>query len=840
MAPKIATRIGHSLMQTSTKWRFAIWLCLMLAASLWTLQLWQNGAKVQSDILAMLPHLQQDALTARALEQVESTLADQVYLALIAEDESQAIAAATLLMEQLKTQHTAFTDIRSADLQMGEALGQFYFPYRFKLLTPEQTQALSHDGLEHLIASATQQLYNAFSYANSQLLTQDPLLLFPDNLLALAPSSKLGASQGILLAHPNQGVDTQKGVDNSEGVAAIVMAKGTESAFNPNAQLRQQAALTQALNAVSTQYASVKVLQAGALFHAIEATNTAKSEISVLGLASLLGVVLLVWLAFRSVMPLLLAMVTIGSGLLLAVTFTLSVFGELHLLTLVFGTSLIGIAIDYSFHFYCERLSDNERSAQATVAYIFPTVSLAFITSALAYVGIGLAPFPGMQQVAIFCASGLLGAYLTLVLAYPLLAGSKLPSGERPLTLAQAYLAKLTGFSNKLVSPWGLSLFALVLVAVCLLGISKLNVDDDIRHLQQSPASVTEPEDKLRKLLSGGTDNQFLLVRASSEEALLQRLEALSPQLDAAIKEQELGNYVSLSRYLPSKQKQDAAYQLQGKIYQSQLTTVLNNIGLDDNLAPDLSAAYLAAKDSYITPADFFELGLGKQLAPLWLAPQGLAPLEHSTEPTTSPDNANQGNDSHGAIVLLGGIEDIAALKARFANDAQVQLIDKVADISTVMGYYRLLTLKLLGLALVIALLLFSLSFGVKRAALVVAVPALAALLTLAILGLVGSPLSLFHALALILVFGIGIDYSLFFASAQQHGKAVMMAVFMSACSTLLAFGLLAFSQTQAIHYFGLTLSLGIGFTFVLSPLILTTSQVLTTNKVSIPTRNVI
>lgn len=834
MATKIATRIGHRLMHTSSKLRLAIWLCLMLAASLWTLQLWQNGAKVQSDILAMLPHLQQDALTARALEQVESTLADQVYLALIAKDETQAIAAAALLMEQLKAQNGAFTDIRSADMQMGEALGQYYFPHRFKLLTPEQADALTHNGLDNLVTSATTQLYNAFSYANSQLLTQDPLLLFPANLLALAPSSKLSAKQGILLAHPNQGVD------NSEGVAAIVMAKGKDSAFNPNAQLIQQAALTQALTTVTEQYAGIQVLQAGALFHAIEATNTAKSEISVLGLASLLGVVLLVWLAFRSVMPLLLAMVTIGSGLLLAVTFTLSVFGELHLLTLVFGTSLIGIAIDYSFHFYCERLSDHQRSAQATVAYIFPTVSLAFITSALAYVGIGLAPFPGMQQVAIFCASGLLGAYLTLVLAYPLLAGSKLPSGERPLNLAQVYLTKLTGFSNKLVSPWGLSLFTLVFVGVCLLGISQLKVDDDIRHLQQSPASVTEPEDKLRKLLSGGTDNQFLLVRAPNEEALLQRLEALGPQLDTAIKQQELGNYVSLSRYLPSKQKQDAAYQLQGEIYQSQLSAVLSSIGLDDSLAPSLSAVYLDAKDSYITPADFFELGFGKQLAPLWLAPLGLAPLEHSTEPSASADNTNLGSDCHGAIVLLGGIEDIAALKARFAKDPQVQLIDKVADISTVTGHYRLLTLKLLGLALVIALLLFSLSFGLKKATVVVAVPALAAVLTLAILGLVGSPLSLFHALALILVFGIGIDYSLFFAAAAQHGRAVMMAVFMSASSTLLAFGLLAFSQTQAIHYFGLTLSLGIGFTFVLSPLILTTSQVLTTNKVSIPTRNVI
>lgn len=811
MAANFTARANQALIQSSPKWRLAIWLLLMLSASLWTLQLWQNGARVQSDILAMLPHLQQDKLTERALNQVEATLADQVYIALVAKDETTAISAAKLLMQKLETdlvatgKNAALTDIRSADMQLGEALGQYYFPHRFKLLTAPQAEALATKDIGNLIEAATAQLYNAFSYANSNLLAQDPLLLFPANLLALAPSSKVRASQGILLA--NQG----------DNVAAVVMAKGRESAFNPNAQLAQMAALTLGLDAVKQSYPDITLLKAGALFHAIAATQTAKSEISILGLASLLGVIALVWLAFRSVMPLLLAIVTISSGLLLAVTFTLSVFGELHLLTLVFGTSLIGIAIDYSFHFYCERLSDTERSAQATVAYIFPTVTLAFITSALAYVGIGLAPFPGMQQVAIFCAAGLLGAYLTLILAYPLLAGSRLPSGSRPLALAGKYLASLTQLSNRLTTPLGMGMFALVIMVWCLVGVTKLTVDDDIRHLQQSPASVTEPENQLRQLLSGGTDNQFLLVRAASEEALLQQLERVSPLLDAAIANQELGNYVSLSRYLPSHQRQDTAYRLQGEIYQTQLEQVLTSLGLDENLKPELQASYLAAKEQYISPADFFTQEAGKQLAPLWLAPNGKA---------TDYDVLNDGASAeYGAIVLLGSIKQIDAIKARFANDQSVQLIDKVADISAVMGHYRLLTLKLLALALGIALLLFSLNFGIKKATVVVAVPALAALLTLATLGLTGSPLSLFHALALILVFGIGIDYSLFFASAQNHGKAVMMAVFMSACSTLLAFGLLAFSQTQAIHYFGLTLSLGIGLTFLLSPLILTTKK---------------
>lgn len=832
MASNFAARANQALMQSSPKWRLVVWLLLMLSASLWTLQLWQNGARVQSDILAMLPHLQQDKLTERALNQVEATLADQVYIALVAKDETTAIAAAKLLMQKLEAdlvargKQGALTDIRSADMQLGEALGQFYFPHRFKLLTAPQAEALASQNIESLIEAATAQLYNAFSYANSNLLAQDPLLLFPANLLALAPSSKVRASQGILLA--NQG----------DNVAAVVMAKGRESAFNPNAQLAQMMALTAALDAVEKDYPDIIVLKAGALFHAIAATQTAKSEISILGLASLLGVIALVWLAFRSVMPLLLAIVTISSGLLLAVTFTLSVFGELHLLTLVFGTSLIGIAIDYSFHFYCERLSDSERSAKATVAYIFPTVTLAFITSALAYVGIGLAPFPGMQQVAIFCAAGLLGAYLTLILAYPLLAGSRLPAGSRPLALAGTYLACLTQLSKRFTTPLGMGMFALVILVWCLGSVTKLTVDDDIRHLQQSPASVSEPENQLRQLLSGGTDNQFLLVRAASEEALLQQLERVSPLLDAAIANQELGNYVSLSRYLPSQQKQDTAYRLQGEIYQTQIDTVLTSLGLDENLKPELQAAYLAAKTEYITPAAFFTLEAGKQLAPLWLAPnKANRPVSNGAlndDGASADHGADQGADygaDYGAIVLLGGIQQIDTLKARFAHDKSVQLIDKVADISAVMGHYRLLTLKLLALALGIALLLFSLNFGFKKAAVVVAVPALAALLTLATLGLTGSPLSLFHALALILVFGIGIDYSLFFASAQNHGKAVMMAVFMSACSTLLAFGLLAFSQTQAIHYFGLTLSLGIGFTFLLSPLILTTTLALTTNQ---------
>jgi predicted exporter len=88
---------------------------------------------------------------------------------------------------------------------------------------------------------------------------------------------------------------------------------------------------------------------------------------------------------------------------------------------------------------------------------------------------------------------------------------------------------------------------------------------------------------------------------------------------------------------------------------------------------------------------------------------------------------------------------------------------------------------------------------------------ALASIATLAILGIMGKGIELFHVLALMLLLGIGVDYGIFFQ--EQSGaedRAAWLAVGLSALSTLLSFGLLALSKTPALQAFGLTMALGI------------------------------
>ncbi|WP_299571550.1 MMPL family transporter [uncultured Shewanella sp.] len=795
--------------------RFIIWCLLVISVCVYGASLWQSGAKIQSNILAMLPTLSEAPLTQKALDKVEFRLADQVYIGLAVENKQQAISAATQFIEQLQQSPDVFTDIQSGESKQMQALSQYYFDKRFMLLTDEQQKQLSDDEgsnqWRQLLQAAQQQLYSSFGYASSALLTQDPLMLFPNNIMALAPSKRLTSEQDILLGQ------------SGNKTVAIIIAKGVKSAFNPDGQQQQIARLNDAFSELTLQYPDIEVIKAGTLFHAQAATQTAKFEVSTIGSLSLLGVMLLVWLGFRSIMPLSLAMLTLSCGFLFATVATLAIFGELHLLTLVFGTSLIGVAIDYSFHFYCEKLRLKISSATDVIQQILPAMTLALLTSAIAFIAIGFTPFPGMQQVAIFCAAGLIGAYLTLVFAYPLLANHNLPTSPYLLVWSEKYLLWLTKFTHNVTAqqsankPLKMALLALATVAFLTVGFSKLTSNDDIRNLQQSPANIITEENKLRQVLSGGTDNQFILVSAATEQSLLAELTLAAKVLSTAVNAKEISSFVSLSRYLPSKQIQQDNYLAYQQLYHQHLDEIIDTLGLDESIKPDLLNSLAQSKNDFITPDAVLDIA-GKDLAGLWLSPDVGAD-------TGTDIGAGAQSTQFGSIILLGGINDLAALNLRVTQSKlSMQVVDKVGEISALMAKFKQLTLQLLVLVCVIAIGIFSFKFGVKLAVRIVMIPASSILLTLACLGLVGSPLSLFHALALILVLGIGIDYSLFFASVKSNSTAsasgVMMAVLMSACSTLLAFGLLALSQTNAIHYFGLTLLFGIGFTFLLAPLI--------------------
>ena len=95
----------------------------------------------------------------------------------------------------------------------------------------------------------------------------------------------------------------------------------------------------------------------------------------------------------------------------------------------------------------------------------------------------------------------------------------------------------------------------------------------------------------------------------------------------------------------------------------------------------------------------------------------------------------------------------------------------------------------------------------------------------LGLFGWLGVPFNLFTLLALWLVLGLGIDYGIFLRHGREHRMTAILSVTLSACTTLIAFGLLAFSATPFIRSIGLTLLFAITLSWLFALLACTTRK---------------
>jgi predicted exporter len=142
--------------------------------------------------------------------------------------------------------------------------------------------------------------------------------------------------------------------------------------------------------------------------------------------------------------------------------------------------------------------------------------------------------------------------------------------------------------------------------------------------------------------------------------------------------------------------------------------------------------------------------------------------------------------------------------------------------VSRLFGRYRRYASVWLLAAVLLIVPVFGWRYGWRRMPRVLAPPVLGIALTLAALGYLGQPLTLFHWMALMLVLGVGANYAVFLHEGEPHAAhrpgAMYASVLLSAITALLSFGLLSLSSTPALRDFGLTLLLGIGFTALLVP----------------------
>lgn len=754
-----------------------IWsLVLLIILGVFGYQASTKGAlPIETNILALLPDNQQDPVAQQAFDNIANTMSDKVvFVVHQTQSQDKTLITAVDNFSQALTELPMFDSVTATVSEnQQQAWGQYYFPARAQLLSEKQKQQLT-DKPEQQVQQVLHALYNPFSGVTGAELESDPFLLFRDYLSGLVQSSgNIQIENGYLTAT----VDQQKYIVITADLA------GSSYQLSLQQQLPDLLAVEQK---VETQF-DVEIQHTGVIFYAAHGTESAKGEISTIGLGSLIGIFVLVLVVYRSTLPLALALLSITTGLFCAYVLTISLFGSIHLFSLVFGASLIGVSIDYAFHFLTDRLNAGAKwNSVEGIKQLLPAITLGLITSLIGYLGMLIAPFPGLQQLSLFSAIGLTAAYFTVVCWYPVLASK--PSKHHVIPAQRALSQWLLVWQQpliRLVLP-----FSLLIASV--FGVTQAKYDDDIRQLQALPQVLQQQEREIKAITGVGGSQQLLLVRAKTEEALLQKLERVSDKLEQS---GDFGGFQSISRYVPSQKTQQENYQLVTDLYEQQADAYQEVIQQKQPLAA--LQPYQA-----LTIEGFLASPISETVGFLWLG--------HIDDVFASVITFNQEVDS--------------ATLSEFAKNNDATYLNKAEEISTLFAQYRQRITELLLMAYAAIFLLLLPRYKIKQAFLIVLPPFIAGCAGLAVTVLTGVPLNLFNLLALMLILGIGIDYTLFFAEQNKqadnsHKESTLLAISLSALTTILSFGLLALSETQAIHSFGITVLTGIIIAWLLAPL---------------------
>ena len=223
----------------------------------------------------------------------------------------------------------------------------------------------------------------------------------------------------------------------------------------------------------------------------------------------------------------------------------------------------------------------------------------------------------------------------------------------------------------------------------------------------------------------------------------------------------------------------------------------LADLGFEDDIGKRLIEE-VSQPEQYFTASQWLESPVSEPLRHLWLG---------------------QIDSEYVSLIMLSNGHDPEAVKSLFRLLPGVEYINQLERFTALFKLYREETTRFVALAYVIVFIFLLCKYHFRKAVIILVPPALATLLTFSVLTFSGRSLNIFNIVSALLILGIGVDYTIFFAESKNEAEETGLAIMLSAFTTLLSFGLLFLSQTPALASIGLTITLGIAFALLLSPL---------------------
>ena len=771
--------------------RPSLWILLAVLAGL-TIAV-ATRLSFGTNITNLMPEGAAGTLADVSRRLAESELSRNMVLNVGGPDPQRALAGARSLAAALAA-HPEVAWVRTgvADEQM-QAVYDLYFPRRHYFLAadPREIPELTSDAaLREQAQRARRELALPTSSLVKRLIGPDPLGSFRGIL------ERVSGQQSNLALVDGQFV-------SRDGRFAVVFLGTRPPAFDGKRQKALLADLDAAFARADAEQGGGLVLEkSGANVYAVATERSIRTDVNAVTAFSIVAVFVCFHVFFRSWRNLLITGLPMLGGLVVATGLGLLVFGRLDGLTLGFGAALIGVVIDYPTHLLCHLcFSPHRHDRAALFRRISPSLALGGLTTVASFAGLGLTAFPGFRQIAFFSSVGVAVALaITLWVLPPLVVpAERVPAASRIVSEQLGRLVLAAAPRRGLLAA-----ISLAIVALCAPLLPRLVWVDDLTRLWTMDPQVVAEDGRVRERVSQFETGRLVIGLAPDREQALALGEAVHTRLAPLVASGQLEALRSLHALLWPEAIQ---------------TANLAALRADPTLPARVRGAFRA--EGFRGEAfDAFERSLAQPPPPLAFEDLAASPLADMVRPLL----VDFGGDI-AVNTFLQGVQSPQAVRDAVADLPGVHFFDQRQFLNDVYAELRVASVRQIftGNLFVIALLL--LRYRRVRPAVAAFFPSL--LVSLILLGgfaLFGVETNLLHVVGLVMVLGMGVDYGVFVvdsASDPDEMGITMLSTFLGSITTVLTFGVLAFSRHPALQSIGVTIGIGILLSFLLAPLAL-------------------
>ena len=746
-----------------------------------------SAIKIDADLFNMLPKPMDSKAIGAADQKLTEITGQNVFILVSNEDFDVAKAVASDVFSQL----IGSSMFKSISLyqdtsSFGETF-KYINKYRYNLLDNKTIDLLnSENGPETFAQNSLAKAYSAFTMSSLETLEEDPFMLgdtcLQYYLETLKESgTKMSIKEGVLASY-------------TEG-RWYIMIRGVLS--------KEGAALASKSNAIIQIHEVCDPLEkdgtlftySGTPFHSFKSSSSATTEISFISTVSMIAVLAVLLFIFRRPQPILYSVGSILVSTIAAFCTTIVIFKKMHVLTLVFGTSLIGSCIDYSLHYFINWKANKDLDKGSDVRkHLMVGLLLSLVSTELCYLILVFAPFNLLKQMAVFTMAGLLSSFLTVIAIYPYI---PVPEHGRKVSLVK-YMKTPSWYNKKLVGRIVVTCLFVVSISMLLIFHKNVKVENRVEKLYEKEGRELQDEITAAKVLQYSPSGWFI-VSGDSVQDTLQREELVTKKLKAFNVGKPKGGFISSTAFVPSVAHQKKSREAAAKLMPL-AAEQYDALGFDASFATNLQKNFANSADDFIYYGENVPTFIMESVSSTWIG---------------------EIDGKYYSVILPVSVTDHDEY-VKMANEIPgVFFVSKIKGMNNDLDRLTKMILMLFIAVYFVLFAILKIFYTWKQTFKITSIPLLIVLVTSAIFAACGISLEFFSITGMILVFGLGLDYVIYMienerrAEDSEYNRLEPFAIILSFVTTAVSFGALALSSFVPVHLMGLSIFIGLATAFV-------------------------